>query len=444
MTSSRAKGLSEITPGSHVILRDLEGCQKVFHIVADGKPLRMGKYAAIPVAAILSSPYGSLLRLSAGKWLRHHGTTAAPSAPGCEEVTEDNRDFAQDNTAQALTPDQVLELKQTASGEEVVKSLCSNNATFASKTRFAQEKYIKKKEQKHVQQVHLLRPTLMDLCETYLQQSRSKVCGLRFDYLSSMLCHADVRQAGRYLLLDLAGGLVAAAMARQLCGIGAVFRTYQSSCPEKAILELDLDEASRRVIQQLPLEVLLSPDPLAHEWLKEFKVSGGEEATGRHLSRMERTRQRRATFQSYEAAPLEAVIVVAGEDDVELASEVVELGLRKLGPGGRLVVYGRLLQPLAALQGRLRSSTFVDVRLIQLFTREFQVLPQRIHPHMQQDAQLCEGFILSAAKVSDGGTAGEADGAEGGEGEGDEDGAEGDEDAEAPEAPEPEGKRRKL
>merc|ERR1712050_128516 len=77
-------------------------------------------------------------------------------------------------------------------GEQVVEALASNSSTFATKTKFAREKYIKKKQQKHVQQVTILKPSAMELCETYLKQSRAKMCNLRFDYLSSILSQADV------------------------------------------------------------------------------------------------------------------------------------------------------------------------------------------------------------------------------------------------------------
>jgi len=103
-----------------------------------------------------------------------------------------------------------------------------------------------------------------------------------------------------------------------------------------------------------------------------------------------------------EAGPVDSLIVVAGDEEADLVAEVLEVALPRLSSGGRLVVYGQHLQPLAARQGALRASgNFVDVRLHQLFTREYQVLPQRTHPIMTADAMLCEGFILSATKIID-------------------------------------------
>eukprot|EP00913_Durusdinium_trenchii_P001400 g1295.t1 len=92
---------------------------------------------------------------------------------------------------------------------------------------------------------------------------------------------------------------------------------------------------------------------------------------------------------------------MVADDDAELTQEVLELSLPRLAYGGRVAMFGHHLQPLAALQGAWRANgSFVDVRLTQLFTREFQALPSRTHPFMVAEAQLCEGFILCASKAA--------------------------------------------
>jgi len=400
--------------GTHLVLRDSEGAQKVFWLGEGCKDLRMGRYPPIPLAAVLDAPYGATLRRDdGGDWVRQRPELAEPiadqAAVDCDdagaEVYEHNAKLAQDNSAQALGPAEVRELKSRCAGEEVVRELASNSATFATKTKFAKEKYLKKKQQKHVQQVTLLRPSLMELCETYMKQSRNKVCGLRFDYLSSLLCQADVRTGGRYLAWDSACGLVVAAMAQQMAGCGQVFRMFRGGCPDKALSELDLGPR-RAVVRPVPLEVLKSADPWSHEWLAVPAEPEGEamaeEERSRLAVRRKRVLQRRADVENLQAGPVDGLIVVASDEEVELAAEAVEHGLTRLRPGGRFVMYGQYLQPLAARQGALRASgSFVDVRLHQLFTREYQVLPMRTHPIMTAEAMLCEGFVLSASKVID-------------------------------------------
>merc|ERR1712129_506357 len=199
-------------------------------------------------------------------------------------------------------------------------------------------------------------------------------------------------------------------MAQRLSGAGRVFRVFRGGCSDRAVVELDLGER-RKVIRDIPIDVWQSPDPSSHEWLRPpadlaqmGKDDLAEDVRVRREARAARVRQRQLDLDDLESQPLDGLVMVSGEDDVQLAAETMEVGLQRLGTGGRLAVYGQHIQPLAARQGEMRASGgYVDVRLIQLFTRESQVLPMRTHPHMSADAQLCEGFLLTATKVVDNG-----------------------------------------
>eukprot|EP00929_Paragymnodinium_shiwhaense_P081335 TRINITY_DN42537_c0_g1_i1.p1 TRINITY_DN42537_c0_g1~~TRINITY_DN42537_c0_g1_i1.p1 ORF type:complete len:439 (+),score=122.94 TRINITY_DN42537_c0_g1_i1:92-1408(+) len=400
----------QITAGAHVVFRDTEGGQKVQQVVA-GKDVKIGKYPVIPVDVLLGLPFGATLRWEGNSWCRRKPigmedvglTDSSLGGEALKEVAEDNRSFAQDNTAQTLKPDEINELKRACTGEEVVAKIAENNATFASKTQFSKEKYIKKKQQKHVQQVSVLRPTVMELCETYMKISRGKMCGLRWDYLSSILCHAHVHPGGNFMVLDGTMGLVAGALAQQMAGDGRVFRLFSGGCSDKALQELDMSEECRTSVRQLPLDVLQSKAPLESAWAQPpaaLAEGASEEEKTRHQGRTARIAQRRADLGDVLEAGFDGVVIVADEDSAELASDALDVGLQHLTAGGRLAVFGHLLQPLANRQGAMKASgEWVDVRLIQLWTREYQVLPLRTHPHMAQDVHHCEGFLLVGTRV---------------------------------------------
>lgn len=390
-----------VRTGAHVVLRDAQGMRKVAFVSARCEDLRISRYPPIPASAFVGLPYGATLEYEDGSWSRRRATASsapceAPAAvaEAIEEAYETNQHLSQQGGAQALSSSDVKAMKAERSGEQVVEALASNSATFASKTKFAQEKYLRKKAQRHLQQVAFLRPSLMELCETYFQQFRAKICGLRFDYLSSLLCQMDVREGRRYLVIDSACGLVVAAMAQQMHGLGSIFRAYRkNSCSDRALAELDLGER-RAVMRPIPFEVIASKDPLTHEWVT-------PEEGSKLAGQTEKLAARRASLQDLEAASVDGLVVVAGEEELEWANEFLEVGLSRLAPGGRLAVFGHVLQPLAAQQGALRSSGgFVDVKMHQLHTREWQVLPQRTHPVMTVDAMPTDGFLLLATKVA--------------------------------------------
>lgn len=55
-------------------------------------------------------------------------------------------------------------------GKEIIEALCSNSATFETKTEFAQEKYKKKKMKKYIVMVTLRRPTARSICEVCMHR----------------------------------------------------------------------------------------------------------------------------------------------------------------------------------------------------------------------------------------------------------------------------------
>jgi len=390
-----------IQPKSHVVLRDSQGAYKVFNLCDKEVKLKMGKYPPIPVDAVFNVPYGAALRVNeAGVWARaRRGALETSDETEVTEVAEDNRHIAMDSNAQKLSTHDISELREKCSGEEVVAAIASASTTFASRTKFSQEKFIARKRQKHVREVVALPPTAFELCEAYMQSGKQVICGLRFDYLSSLLCQANVQSGGRYLVLDCAAGLVTGAISQRLAGSGRVFRFWGKGYgSDKVFDEMDLGEAGKKVVTRLPLDLVTCADPLEHEWLR-ASGNAAPETRAVGVSREDRMQFRHAAVRDL-LSGVEGVIVVAGEDEGHVSAEVLSSCMKYLAPGGRVVVYGPQLQPLATRQGEMRrSGDFVLVHMTQLFTREYQVLPQRTHPVMKQESRLIEGFLLAATKV---------------------------------------------
>lgn len=71
-------------------------------------------------------------------------------------VRGDNSFYVDTNTAQKLTEPDICRLKESGlNGEEIIRTLIENSETFASKTDFAQEKWIKRKEMKYRKKVNI-------------------------------------------------------------------------------------------------------------------------------------------------------------------------------------------------------------------------------------------------------------------------------------------------
>jgi hypothetical protein len=62
---------------------------------------------------------------------------------------KNNRSLLDDNTAQTLGGVQIAQMKVNGmKGQMIVDAVVKNSSTFANKTEFAQEKYVRKKQKK--------------------------------------------------------------------------------------------------------------------------------------------------------------------------------------------------------------------------------------------------------------------------------------------------------
>ena len=89
---------------------------------------------------------------------------------------KDNRDIFDDNKAQKLNADSIRELKERgASGSEILETLISNSASFTKKTKYSQEKFLKKKEKMYGDAVTFIQPSLSILADYYFKRDPSKI-----------------------------------------------------------------------------------------------------------------------------------------------------------------------------------------------------------------------------------------------------------------------------
>lgn len=132
----------------------------------------------------------------------------------------DNRSITDDGTSQKLSKEEIEDLREAGkSSNEIVGCLIENSTSFASKTEYSQEKYIKKKENKYFRYLTILKPSIAILQAIYFRQDHSKINCLRMDTLSQILSFCDVKADGQYILYD--GGSCGLAAAALMSRIGS-------------------------------------------------------------------------------------------------------------------------------------------------------------------------------------------------------------------------------
>uniref|UniRef100_A0A1S4H2E6 tRNA (adenine(58)-N(1))-methyltransferase non-catalytic subunit TRM6 n=1 Tax=Anopheles gambiae TaxID=7165 RepID=A0A1S4H2E6_ANOGA len=137
-----------------------------------------------------------------------------------KESGNDNRNIIDDRQSQALSTEEILKLREECeSSSEVIGKLVENSKSFATKTEYSQEKYLKRKEKKYFEYITIRRPSIRLLTDIYWRLDPEKVLGVRFDTLSQIISYSGVCSVGNYLLYESGtNGLLPAAM---LNSIGA-------------------------------------------------------------------------------------------------------------------------------------------------------------------------------------------------------------------------------
>lgn len=165
-------------------------------------------------------------------------------------VTEsgaDNRNINADGASQTLKHDDIERLREAgSSASEIVGQIIENSKTFTSKTEYAQDKYVKRKEKKYFEYLQIRRPTIRMLTEIMYRQDPEKIYGLRMDSLSQLVSYSGVCGTGNYLLYE--SGTNGLAPATLLNAIGAntdakLLHMHQGNISQRqALLALNLEE----------------------------------------------------------------------------------------------------------------------------------------------------------------------------------------------------------
>eukprot|EP00347_Sterkiella_histriomuscorum_P021361 403334251 len=284
----------------------------------------------------------------------------------------DNRDYVDDNKSQKLTHEQIEDLKkQGITGNELINHLVQNSDTFAKRTKFSQEKYLRKKKQKYLVTFQVKKPTAFELCNVYSQTNPVKIMALRPDSLGLLLNMANINYESRVLLCDKTRGLLAGSLVeRDVREIMHVeFSGHQVKLTTEILMEFNFDYQRTKVIQYVQHSTInkeeTKSDPLLQQLLQ---------PKTKHFN---------------------SVMIV--HDDYH-PTEIYQSIEHLVQPSASVVAFSQYIQPLAELRDYLvYQKKAVNVRIEELWTREYQVLPLRTHPHMSMHG--ASGFVLSAVKV---------------------------------------------
>ena len=229
-----------------------------------------------------------------------------------------------------------------------------NNPAFTQKTKFSQEKYLRKKHQKYSKEITMLKPSLKDFCD-------GGMVPVRADILGSITRFAGVRCGSVVGIVDDGVGIVTTALLQRECLIDR-YVLGKATGTERAQCVFNLDKSP--LLQNLTK----LDDPAARYYDSLVIVNSG-----------------------------------LAEASIREAFEALQ---KRLKIAGTLVIYSAYIEPLLSLVYELRQEPredqdfrYLNVQLTEQMLREHEIVKERTHPIMKQSIGLFKGFVLSAIKV---------------------------------------------
>lgn len=359
----------------------------------------------------------------------------------------DNRHINANGESQTLKFDDIAKLREScSSASEIVGQIVENSKTFSSKTEYAQDKYLKKKEKKYFEYLQIRRPTVRMIAEIMYRQDSEKIYGLRIDSLSQLISYSGVCGTGNYLVYESGtNGLIPAAL---LNSIGAnneakLLHMHQGNIPQKqALLALNLEKEQLdrcisvnlySVLRQYyqgnnvpiqsgkrKLDANSSDEPSAKVSKTDIDENAPKvdelKSDGPVVNKAEENTDTTAKFEEKPADPnqenkaidtvpkwvfenergcellrenLDALIIVAREHP----GSILKALLPFIKPSRPVVIFNTSREILMELYVELKTTGQVTgLRLTSNWLRHYQVLPNRTHPDVNMSAN--SGFLL--------------------------------------------------
>lgn len=233
-----------ITMGTYVIIKK-QSYSKVYKVSVNGV-ITLGK-DQVEMREIVGKPFWSTFEMMPSQSSNRSFTLKLVKQMESWDDLKgdssgyDNRSITDDSTSQKLSKEEILHLQETAkTGKEIIGSLIENSKSFAAKTEYSQEKYIKKKERKYFRFLTVCRPTVMSLHEVYFRLNPDKIGGLRMDALAQILSYSNVQSDGLHMLYDSGSqGLPAAAMLDRIGANtnGYLINLHPGNVPQSTIVQ---------------------------------------------------------------------------------------------------------------------------------------------------------------------------------------------------------------
>lgn len=391
---------------------------------------------------IVDRPYSSIFRLEMVRKNNYRLESCFP-----DEISElvantesgtDNRNIQNDNNAQALSKNEIIEMKNKGhSSQDIVTELINNSKTFTCKTEFAQEKWLRKKSKKYADYLQVLKPNIRLLSEVLLCNPASpnnfRLLGLRIDTLSQIVTFVNFQPQGKYIVYENGcEGLIIAYLMSLMDSQGKLLNVITpnySFNKRKALIAMKFSEEKSKSVININLSTFvkyssskLSEDSVIEERVPASSIASkdncestenacyppedeptNENSDLKRKAEGENASCKRSSYQERENLEVrqlldkkaDGLIVVSKENSSEFVKEMLQF----VAPSRSFVVYSQFQAPFVQLYEDLKQrQDVINIRIVENWLRSYQVLTDRTHPEINMLGT--GGFLLTGIVVT--------------------------------------------
>lgn len=395
-----------ITEGKYIIIRRTfdKNSYKLVKIGSE-KFCFMGKQK-ISIASLKGQKFGSTFELMTNdrtlKLVNFHDYVLSRKTDSSEP--KDNRFLTDKNSSQKLSRDDIEKIKKEVSGQEIVKTLVENSATFENKNKFSQQKYLAKKQKKYVNLYTVLKPNIKFLMEMYYAKGPVKNGCLRTDSLSQLLTLCNVMAGGDYMVVDSNLGILSAALMERTGGQGHIVQVHVETIPSgssrQAVQALNYPQSTvAGCLLSLSLDDVCRIDLEKKKKTEDGEVTaevGGDVGAAQPSISTKKELRLQEVSRAQEllrGREMHGLLMLTKEHD---PGSIADILLEYLGLSRPFVIFSASIEPLKACFAQLKRKCLY-LRLSETFLRKYQVLDDRTRPDMVMAAS--SGFILSGIKA---------------------------------------------
>ncbi len=316
----------------------------------------------------------------------------------------DNRDLVDQNSSQKLSKDDIEGMRDSGtSGEKVMAALIENSDTFSKKTKFSQAKFLKKKARKYCEYLVIRKPTLRLLAQIAYKTDPMKIMNLRLDSLSQLLCQANVRAGGKYLVYETGcQGLVVAGAVERVGAQegGKVVHVYQTGNPQTQ--SLDAMNFSQDVLDNLltlnmyHLRSMEAGEDITKMHQKPEADAPQSTETAPKVPHRQRLREQSVrSFDLMQADDkMDGLIIACKQHPTSILLAL----MKYLAPSRPFAVFSPYKEPLLDAYLAVKDTgRAIMCTVSETWMRNHQVLPGRTHPEVLMSGG--GGYLLTGTYV---------------------------------------------